>query len=133
MADVVVEFLLTNLKELLLYHADLIFNVKDQVESLHRELSLMKAFHKDSREKRDESEYVREIVRQITDVTYEAEDIIDKVVADAATQKSRSTLKKICKPFNHVSVLSCKARDIDFIKVRVKSYDKKLFGIVSLQ
>ncbi|XP_073022484.1 putative disease resistance RPP13-like protein 3 [Primulina eburnea] len=133
MADAVVEFLLTNLKELLLYHADLIFNVKEQVESLHRELNLMKAFLKDSREKRDESEYVREIVRQIIDVTYEAEDIIDKVVVDAATQKSRSTLKKIFKPFNHASVLSRNAREIESIKVKVKEiYDKKMFGIVSL-
>ncbi|XP_073148137.1 putative disease resistance RPP13-like protein 3 [Henckelia pumila] len=133
MADAVVEFLLTNLKELLLYHADLISNVKDQVESLHKELSLMKAFLKDSREKRDESEYVREIVRQITDVTYEAEDIIDKVVVDAALRRSRSTLAKLFKPFNHVSVLHRNAREIEDIKVKVKEiYDKKMFGIVSL-
>lgn len=45
--------------------------------------SVMKEFLKDSREKRDESEYIRQIVRQITYVTYEAEDIIDKVVVDA--------------------------------------------------
>ncbi|CAI9755250.1 unnamed protein product [Fraxinus pennsylvanica] len=57
MADAIVEFLLVNLKELLLYHVDLISGVKDQVESLHKELSLMKAFLKDSREKRNESEF----------------------------------------------------------------------------
>lgn len=105
MADAIVEFLLTNLEELLFYHANLIFNVKDQVESLHKELSSMKSFLNDSREKRDESEYVQEIVRQITYVTYEAEDIIDKVVVDAALQRSRSTLKKFFIPFNHASVL----------------------------
>ncbi|KAM3217779.1 hypothetical protein P3L10_027222 [Capsicum annuum] len=37
-----------------LYHVDLLSRVKGQVESLHRELSLMKAFLKVSREKRSE-------------------------------------------------------------------------------
>ncbi|PHT57052.1 hypothetical protein CQW23_05538 [Capsicum baccatum] len=52
MADAIVKFLLLNLKQLLLYHVDLLSGVKGQVESLHRELSLMKAFLKVSREKR---------------------------------------------------------------------------------
>lgn len=61
--------------------------------------SVMKAVLKDSREKRDGSEYIRQIVRQITYVTYEAEDIIDKVVVDATLQWLRSTMKKFFIPF----------------------------------
>lgn len=134
MADAVVEFLLANLKELLLYHVDLLSGVKDQVESLHRELSLMKAFLKDSREKRDESAYVREIVRQITDVTYEAEDIIDTFVVHAAMQKARSALKRAFHALDHTNMLRSVSEDIKSIKVKVKEiYDKKMFGIESLQ
>lgn len=65
MADAAVGFLLENVLQLLLYNSDLISGVKEQVESLYRELSLMNAFLKDSKEKRSQYEVVREIVRQI--------------------------------------------------------------------
>ncbi|KAL3510390.1 hypothetical protein ACH5RR_029791 [Cinchona calisaya] len=134
MADAVVEFLLANLKDLLLYHVDLLSGVKDQVESLHRELSLMKAFLKDSREKRNEYEYVRELVRQITDVTYEAEDIIDTFVVNASMQKARSTIRKVFYAFDHTQMLRSVSEQIKSIKVRVKEiYDKKMFGIQSIE
>ncbi|PHT37825.1 hypothetical protein CQW23_21398 [Capsicum baccatum] len=133
MADAVVEFLLLNLKQLLLYHVDLLSGVKDQVESLHRELSLMKAFLKDSREKRSEYEYVRELVSQITVVAYEAEDIIDTFVTNAAMQKARSTVRRAFHVFHHSSMLRNVAKEIESIKVKVKEiYDKKLFGIQNL-
>ncbi|PHT37486.1 hypothetical protein CQW23_21059 [Capsicum baccatum] len=133
MADAVVEFLLLNLKQLLLYHVDLLSGVKDQVESLHRELSLMKAFLKDSREKRSEYEYVRELVSQITVVAYEAEDIIDTFVTNAAMQKARSTVRRAFHVFDHSSMLRNVAKEIESIKVKVKEiYDKKMFGIQNL-
>ncbi|XP_022877138.1 putative late blight resistance protein homolog R1A-10 [Olea europaea var. sylvestris] len=132
MADAIVEFLLVNLKELLLYHVDLISGVKDQVESLHKELSLMKAFLKDSREKRNESEYVRESVRQITAVAYKAEDIIDTFVVNEASKKRRG-VKKMIPGFGNKNLLNL-AKDIESIKTTVKEiYDKKMCGIESLQ
>lgn len=133
MADAVVEFLLANLKELLLYHTDLIYGLKEQVESLHRDLSLMKAFLKDSRERREESEYVREVVRQITDVAYEAEDIIDSFVVNEVMKKSRNTMKRMFYAFDNASVLRNVAREIESIRAKVKAiYDNKMFGIVSM-
>ncbi|KAK4400120.1 putative late blight resistance proteinR1A-10 [Sesamum angolense] len=133
MTDAVVEFLLSNLKELLLYHSDLIYGLKDQVESLHKDLSLMKAFLKDSREKRNEFEYVREVVRQITDVAYEAEDIIDTFVVNAAMQKSRGRMSRMIHAFDNASLLRNVGRQIESIRAKVKEiYDKKMFGIVSM-
>ncbi|KAL0446707.1 UNVERIFIED_CONTAM: putative disease resistance protein RXW24L [Sesamum latifolium] len=133
MTDAVVEFLLLNLKELLLYHSDLIYGLKDQVESLHKDLSLMKAFLKDTREKCNEFEYVREVVRQITDVAYEAEDIIDTFVVNAAMQKSRGTMSRMIHVFDNASVLRNVGREIESIRAKVKEiYDKKMFGIVSM-
>ncbi|KAL0372775.1 UNVERIFIED_CONTAM: putative late blight resistance proteinR1A-10 [Sesamum calycinum] len=133
MTDAVVEFLLSNLKELLLYHSDLIYGLKDQVESLHKDLSLMKAFLKDSREKRNEFEYVREVVRQITDVAYEAEDIIDRFVVNAAMQKSRGRMSRMIHAFDNASLLRNVGRQIESIRAKVKEiYDKKMFGIVSM-
>nr|XP_043640332.1 putative late blight resistance protein homolog R1A-10 [Erigeron canadensis]XP_043640333.1 putative late blight resistance protein homolog R1A-10 [Erigeron canadensis] len=133
MADAVVEFLLDNLKQLLLYNSDLVFGVKDQVESLYKELSLMKAFLKDSKEKRSEYEYVRELVRQIRDVAYEAEDTIDTFVVNATLQRERSTLKKIAHVFEYPAKLRSVAKDIESIKTKVKEiYDNKRFGIEAL-
>ncbi|KAI3700099.1 hypothetical protein L2E82_44715 [Cichorium intybus] len=133
MADAVVEFLLENLKQLLLYNSDLIFGVKGQVDSLHRELSLMNAFLKDAKEKRNEYEYVRELVRQIRDVAYEAEDIIDTFVVNATMQKERSTLSRIVHVFDYPTKLRSVAKDIESIKTKVKEiYDNKMFGIEAL-
>ncbi|KAM7487799.1 hypothetical protein LguiB_025283 [Lonicera macranthoides] len=134
MADAVVEFLLENLKQLLLYNVDLISGVKDQVESLYKELSLMKAFLRDSREKRIEYETVRELVRQIRDVAYEAEDKIDTFVVNAALQKARGTMSKIVHVLEYQTMLRSIGKDIETIKSRVKDiYDKKMFGIEVLQ
>ncbi|CAK9149928.1 unnamed protein product [Ilex paraguariensis] len=170
MADAVVEFLLDNLKQLLIYNADLISGVKEQVESLHRELSLMKAFLKDSKEKRSQYEYVRisgvkeqveslhrelslmnaflkdskekrsqyeyvrVLVRQITDVAYEAEDIIDTFVVNMAMQKARSTMSRIVHVLDYPAKLRSVAKQIESIKGKVKEiYDKKMFGIEAQQ
>ncbi|XP_076912008.1 putative late blight resistance protein homolog R1B-14 [Bidens hawaiensis] len=133
MADAVVEFLLDNLKRLLLYNAELISGLKGQVESLYKELSLMKAFLKDSKEKRSEYEYVRELVRQIRDVAYEAEDIIDTFVVNAVLQKERSTFSKMVHVFDHPAKLRSVAKDIESIKEKVKEiYEKNKFGIEAL-
>ncbi|KAA8529814.1 hypothetical protein F0562_034329 [Nyssa sinensis] len=134
MADAVVDFLLENLKQLLLYNVDLISGVKDQIESLYRELSLMKAFLKDSMEKRSEYETVRELVRQIRDVAYEAEDIIDTFVVNAAMQKARSTMRKIVHVLDYSTNLRNVGKEIESIKAKVKEiYDKKMYGIEVFQ
>ncbi|CAI9755254.1 unnamed protein product [Fraxinus pennsylvanica] len=105
---------------------DLISGVKDQVETLHKELSLMKAFLKDSREKRNESEYVRELVKQITVVAYDAEDIIDTFVVSESSERGRG-VKKMIPVFGNKNLLNV-AKDIESIKTKVKEiYDNKIY------
>lgn len=132
MADAIVEFLLVNLKELLLHHVDLISGLKDQFESLHRELCFMRAFLKDSREKHNESECDRELVRQITVVAYEAEDIIDTFVVSESSKKGRG-VKKMIPGFANKNLLNV-AKEIDSIQTKVKKiYENKKFGIEIIQ
>ncbi|KAL2540343.1 Uncharacterized protein Adt_01321 [Abeliophyllum distichum] len=69
----VVEFLLKNSKQLLLYNANLIFDVKGKVEFVYNDLSLFKAFLKNSSEKQNKNETLKELVKQIRDIVYEAE------------------------------------------------------------
>ncbi|XP_073064636.1 putative late blight resistance protein homolog R1A-10 [Primulina eburnea] len=130
MADAAVEFLLENLKQLLLYHAHLILDSKTQVENLENDLRLFKAFLKDSTKKRKKDETLRELVRQIRDVVYEAEDVIDAFVTQAAEIKSKSYFKKIF--FTPAKLLTV-AKDVETIGAKVKNiYGKNKIDFASL-
>lgn len=98
MADAAVEFLLNNLKELLLYHSHLITDTKKQIESLDTDLRLFNAFLKDSMKKRRKDERTKELVRSIRDVVYEVEDVIDAFITQAMEKKSTSAFLKFWKP-----------------------------------
>ncbi|XP_057770475.1 probable disease resistance RPP8-like protein 4 [Salvia miltiorrhiza] len=90
MADAAVEFLLENLKQLLLHHASLLKDAKDQVEKLENHLRLFKAFLKDAPKQWRDDEKLRELIRRIRNAVYEAEDIIDAYVTQAAEAKSKN-------------------------------------------
>ncbi|PSR88102.1 Late blight resistance protein like [Actinidia chinensis var. chinensis] len=129
MADAAVEFLLLNLKQLLVYNADLISGVKEQVEALYNELIMLKAFLKDSTEKRSEYEIVKALVRQIRVVVYEAEDVIDTFVVQTALQRTRSALSKAFHGIDYPAKLRSVAREIQSIRKKVDEiYRKQSFG-----
>lgn len=90
-------FLLGNLQQLLLYHADLIKEAKKDVEDLDRDLRVYTAFLRDSTKKRRKDDSFRELVRQICDVVYKAEDIIDAFVTQAAITKSKKSWVSVFK------------------------------------
>ncbi|KAL8474690.1 hypothetical protein ACS0TY_030492 [Phlomoides rotata] len=90
MADAAVEFLLENLKQLLLHHAHLIKDAKNQLEKLERELRFLKAFLRDSTKSRRKDETLKALIQEIRDVVYEAEDIIDTYVTQAAAAEAKS-------------------------------------------
>ncbi|KAH6822189.1 hypothetical protein C2S53_000076 [Perilla frutescens var. hirtella] len=90
MADAAVEFLLENLKQLLVHHAHLLKDAKDQVEKLENHLRLFKAFLKDAPKQWREDETLRELIRRIRNAVYEAEDIIDAYVTQAAEAKNKN-------------------------------------------
>ncbi|KAG8382925.1 hypothetical protein BUALT_Bualt05G0130500 [Buddleja alternifolia] len=133
MADAAVEFLLENLKQLLLYNANLILDVKDHVESLYNDLSLFKAFLKDSTEKRSKHQTLKELVKQIRNVVYEAEDAIDSFVAQAAVHKARKQIGKALHMLDYKANLRSIAKDIVSIRAKVKDiYETKKFGFEAL-
>ncbi|KAL3642285.1 hypothetical protein CASFOL_013100 [Castilleja foliolosa] len=117
MADAAVEFLLENLQQLLLYHAHLISDAKNQVMRLEKDLRLFKAFLKDSTKKRRKDNSLRELVAQIRDVVYEAEDVIDAFVTQAAEAKSRNYFQRALK--TPVTLLSI-AKDVEAVGSKVR-------------
>ncbi|KAA8529825.1 hypothetical protein F0562_034359 [Nyssa sinensis] len=134
MADAAIEFLLGNLKQLLVYNAHLIFEVKNQVESLCEELRTLTAFVKDSTEKGSKFATVKQLVRRIRIVVYKAEDVIDKFVVQAAVQKQRSGFKKAFSLINYPLELRSVGKEIESIRGEVKEiYDNKLFGFEVLK
>ncbi|KAL2553140.1 putative disease resistance RPP13-like protein 3 [Forsythia ovata] len=135
MADgAAVGFLLENLKHLLLYNAHLILEVKSDVESLHKDLQLFKAFLKDTAGRPNNHETLKVLVKQIRDIVYEAEDYVDIYVSYAAVHKARSYLKKAFSIFDHPTKLRNIAEDIKSMRAKVKDmYEDKRFGFEALQ
>ena len=94
MADGVVSFLLENLTQLLSQESKLLGGVEDQVRLLKNELSLINVFLKNTEGQRHDNELVKEVVSQIRDVAYEAEDVIDTFVVAMTKHRRRSRLGK---------------------------------------
>ncbi|KAL8218549.1 hypothetical protein R6Q57_021922 [Mikania cordata] len=129
MADAAVEFLLGNLKQLLVYNANLISTVKDQVDSLCNDLRLLAAFVKETTESRSKHAVVKELVRRIRIEVYKAEDIIDMYVSHASVQKSRTKFLKALHIVDYTTELRNVGKEIQEIRARVKEiYDNKLFA-----
>lgn len=117
MADAAVEFLLDNLKQLLLHHAHLIKDAKIQLEKLERDLRFLKAFLRDSTKSRRKDETLKALIQEIRDVVYEAEDIIDTYVTQAAAAEAKSwsfipKLRNRAELTEHVEAVCKKIRDI---------------------
>ncbi|KAM0042826.1 putative virus X resistance protein-like, coiled-coil [Helianthus debilis subsp. tardiflorus] len=129
MADAAVEFLLGNLKQLLVYNAHLISSVKDQVDSLCNDLRLLAAFVKETTESRNKHAVVKELVRRIRIEVYKAEDIVDMYVFHASVQKSRTHFVKALHIPDYSMKLRSVGREIQDIRRRVKEIqDNKLFA-----
>ncbi|CAA3008343.1 late blight resistance homolog R1A-10 [Olea europaea subsp. europaea] len=134
MADAAVEFLLENLKQLLVYNIKLIGAVKSEVEELYSDLKVFKAFLKDSTGKRQNHEVLKELVNQIRDVVYEAEDTVEAFVCQAAEHKARNYIEKAFHILDYPAELRKSVKTIENIRQRVrKIYENKLFGFEALQ
>ncbi|KAM4098899.1 hypothetical protein ACJW30_07G114400 [Castanea mollissima] len=116
MADSVVSFLLENLTQLLTQELDLQGGVKDQVRSLKNELSLINLFLQKTEGKRHD-ELVKEVVSQIREVAYEAEDVIDTYIITVAEHRRRSKLRKLIHSCDRAITFHEVASKIERIKI----------------
>ncbi|CAA0822908.1 Putative disease resistance protein [Striga hermonthica] len=120
MADAAVEFLLENLKQLLLDKADLIHGAKAQVARLQDDLCFFNAFLKDSTKKRRKDLCHKELVRRIRNVAYDAEDVIDAYVTQAKDSRSKNYFLRSIKPFQLTNI----AVEVEDVRAKVKEiYD----------
>ncbi|KAK7853407.1 putative late blight resistance protein like protein r1b-8 [Quercus suber] len=115
MADNVVTFLLENLTQLLTQEAKLLYGVEDQVRLLKNDLSLINIFLQKTAGKRHEN-LVKELVIQIRDVAYEAEDVIDTFIVTETKHRKRNFLGQTIHSYDRRSALREVANKIERIK-----------------
>ncbi|XP_017984944.1 PREDICTED: probable disease resistance protein At1g58602 [Theobroma cacao] len=85
MAEAIVSLAIERIADLLIHHEALFLNdVRQEVESLKAELERMKSFLKDVDRKQEQDERLRNRVREIRDLAYDAEDIIDSYIPKVA-------------------------------------------------
>ncbi|KAM3695193.1 hypothetical protein ACJW31_07G113600 [Castanea mollissima] len=120
MADSVVTFLLQNLTQLLTQESKLLGGVEDQVKLLKNELSLINVFLQNTEGKRHDK-LVKEVVSQIRDVAYEAEDVIDTFVTTVTKhRRRRSKLRKLIHSCDRAIAFHEVASKIESIKNVIK-------------
>ncbi|XP_060671331.1 disease resistance protein RPP13-like [Ziziphus jujuba] len=131
MTDVVASFALENLKNLLIHEANLFRRVKDDVNLLQDDFGFMDAFLKDSEEKGDDHYMVKELINQIRDTAFEAEDVINTYMAQVIKQRRRNLLLKLLHCFDHAAVLHHVAEKTPSIKRKIENIyaNKTAFGI----
>ncbi|KAM3704044.1 hypothetical protein ACJW30_04G146500 [Castanea mollissima] len=116
MADNVVTVLLENLTQLLTQEAKLLYGVEDQVRLLKNDLSLINIFLQKTAGKRHDDLAVKELVGQIRDVAYEAEDVIDTFFVTVTKHRKRNILGKVIHSLDRASALHEVANEIERIK-----------------
>ncbi|XP_027351450.1 putative disease resistance RPP13-like protein 3 [Abrus precatorius] len=94
MADTLVSSLLQNLPQLLGDEFKLLSGVKDKINSLCNELKFIDIFLKSSIGKRND-DLVKEVVNQIRDVAFRAEDVVDIYVDSVAKHRSANVISKL--------------------------------------
>ncbi|WCJ37360.1 Disease resistance protein RPM1 [Euphorbia peplus] len=93
MADAAVNFLLDKLTAILLEKASLLGDARDKIEDIKLELESMRSFLSDAERRKDLSESVETWVRQVREVAYEVEDLIDEFIHHSYKQRLNNGFK----------------------------------------
>ncbi|KAL2509650.1 Disease resistance protein (CC-NBS-LRR class) family [Forsythia ovata] len=134
MTDATVTFILDNLKELLLSTSKQISEVSNKVKSLSNDLEFFIGFLMEATKKPIEDLTMKALVKQVRQAVYEAEDIVDDYVIEAAKYKTSGVFSKMKHPLDHPTKLLSLAQKIEPMKAMVNDiYEKKKFGTVATQ
>ncbi|KAF5929875.1 hypothetical protein HYC85_000092 [Camellia sinensis] len=88
MAEIAVNLLAKNLKDLLSSRIDLILEEKDQIQTLYEDLQLLRTNLNDLQVKFFEHEQVKNLEARIRDLAYEAENTIDSFLVNIFSTKN---------------------------------------------
>ncbi|KAH7513316.1 hypothetical protein FEM48_Zijuj12G0187200 [Ziziphus jujuba var. spinosa] len=116
---------------MLIYEANLFLGVKEQVDLLQDDLGFMDSFLKDSEGKQNEHYTVKELISQIRDAAFQAEDVLSIYMAHIIKQRRRNLLQKLFHSFSHASMLHAVANETTRIKNKIDNIyaNRSKFGI----
>uniref|UniRef100_A0A803N1W2 Uncharacterized protein n=1 Tax=Chenopodium quinoa TaxID=63459 RepID=A0A803N1W2_CHEQI len=131
MADSILTNLAQQLGALALEEYKVSKGVGDDLKSLEKELRFMKKFLRNSEGKQQDHELVEELVNQIKEVAFEAEDIIETFLLNVETQRGRTTFGRVLHGPGYAMMLHGVAKRIDAIKADISGIyaNKEKYGI----
>lgn len=94
MAEGVVSFVLNKLDNVINQEASLLLRTKEKFVYLHDELEWIRCFLRDPDQKRNQSTMVDVWVRQVRDLSYDIEDVIDAFVLHVVQQRKSNCVAK---------------------------------------
>ncbi|CAI9779261.1 unnamed protein product [Fraxinus pennsylvanica] len=124
MTDACVAFLLEHLKNFYVSHVDMLEDVNEKVEHLLRDLTISKSFINEYTKKSNMSSIEAEFVKQVRDLVYRSEDMIDKFVHEASIQTMIPFWKE-----NRLKILKS---EIESIRTEVKHLYEIKYNFESL-
>ncbi|KAG9136764.1 hypothetical protein Leryth_004523 [Lithospermum erythrorhizon] len=121
MADAAVEFLLQNVKELLVYNVELLGDVKKEVEALRDDLEVFQGFLEDSADYHGGSNHNEQqaIVRKIRSIVNRAEDAIDNFVVEKSRNADRNVFSRAAHMVDHLTSVRGIAGEVRSIRSSV--------------
>uniref|UniRef100_A0A2N9J3Z3 NB-ARC domain-containing protein n=1 Tax=Fagus sylvatica TaxID=28930 RepID=A0A2N9J3Z3_FAGSY len=125
MVGSVVTFVLQNVTQLLKEEPKLLGGVKDQVALLGDELRMINVLLRNTEGRRDEDGTLKEVVSQIRDVAYDAEDVIDTFILKATIHSKRSKGEKLIYYWDQASMLHDIAQKIEHINNVIKGINDR--------
>ncbi|KAL0414088.1 UNVERIFIED_CONTAM: putative disease resistance protein [Sesamum radiatum] len=99
MVDLVATTALETLRDLLIEEAKFLSSVGGQIEEVAQQLKAMHRFLKDADKRQDNSEMVRGWVRDLRELSIQAENVLEKYSIEVASKREGTNLKKLLKRF----------------------------------
>lgn len=132
--DAAVTFLLDNLRQVLSYNYHLIADVRDNIVILCQELETLKALMRDYSRYNHDSDFLKELVREIKTVVNQAEDAVDTYIVQASVQRARSWISKTFHIIDYPTKLRDVGKQIEEVgkKVREINQEKARNGFEAL-
>ncbi|KAJ3690911.1 hypothetical protein LUZ61_020075 [Rhynchospora tenuis] len=136
MAESVLKFVLEKLGNVLVKEVLHLYGVGEQVEKVSRELSRIQAFIKDADRKRIVDERQKQWVREVRDLAYWIEDVIDTFLVEIPEQKpgKREAVKRFFMKTKELPVVQRVGDEINQIMARIQEINESriTYGITNI-
>jgi hypothetical protein len=118
--EATVGFLLENIKDLVIYNADLITGAADNSKALCKDLDQLKAYVKTCTEKYAHDDFLKELAKNVRKLVYRAEDAIETYIAAANRQRNRNAFRGALHAVDHAIERRNISKELEDIQKEVR-------------